>query len=166
MSKQSEIAIGAGTIALAVLMGIGATQIKNEVVYSGVGAAFLPWVLAAALTLCGVLLIVQATSGGFRSLPEGHEDTAPPYWVGLAWLSAGLLLNAATITHVGFIPSCSVLFALAAHGFRRSMGAGRATLADWLRDVLVGAAIAAPVYWLFTKLLGLNLPGLTSSGWI
>jgi putative tricarboxylic transport membrane protein len=26
--------------------------------------------------------------------------------------------------------------------------------------------IAAPVYWLFTQLLAVNLPGLTASGWL
>jgi len=26
--------------------------------------------------------------------------------------------------------------------------------------------IAAPVYWAFTKFLGINLPGLTQSGWL
>ena len=30
----------------------------------------------------------------------------------------------------------------------------------------IGLAIAAPVYWMFTKLLAINLPGLTSTGWI
>jgi putative tricarboxylic transport membrane protein len=165
-TRRSEIALGAGAIGLGALMAIGAAQIKSDAGYSGVGAGFLPWLMAAAMALCGVLLIVQAASGGFRAMPEGSDELPPPYWVGMAWLSAGLLLNAALITRVGFIPSCSLLFVLAARGFRLSMGAGRATLADWVRDVLVGAALSAPVYWLFTKLLGLNLPGLTSSGWI
>jgi putative tricarboxylic transport membrane protein len=165
-SKRSEIGLGAGAIGLGALMAVGAAQIKSEAGYAGVGAGFLPWLMAATMALCGVLLIVQATTGGFRAMPEGSDDIPPPYWVGMAWLSAGLLLNAALITHVGFIPSCSLLFVLAARGFRLSMGAGRATLSDWVRDILVGAALSAPVYWLFTKLLGLNLPGLTSSGWI
>jgi putative tricarboxylic transport membrane protein len=26
--------------------------------------------------------------------------------------------------------------------------------------------IAAPVYWLFSKLLSINLPGLTQTGWL
>ena len=36
-------------------------------------------------------------------------------------------------------------------------------LYKWLA---IGAAIAAPVYWMFTKLLAINLPGLTSTGWL
>ena len=33
-------------------------------------------------------------------------------------------------------------------------------------DLGTGLAIALPVYWLFTKLLAINLPGLTGTGWI
>ena len=36
----------------------------------------------------------------------------------------------------------------------------------WLVDAAIGAAIAAPVYWMFTKQLAINLPGLTNTGWI
>jgi putative tricarboxylic transport membrane protein len=36
----------------------------------------------------------------------------------------------------------------------------------WAVDMATGAAIASPVYWMFTKLLAINLPGLTSSGWL
>jgi len=166
MSKRSEAGIGAGIIGLAVLIAIGAAQVKGEAGYSGVGADFMPWLVAGALTLCGVLLIAQAMRGGYRAMPEDYASTPAPHWVGMAWLSAGLLLNAALITHIGFIASCALLFTLAARGFRLSMGAGRARAVDWARDVLVGAAISAPVFWMFTKLLGLTLPGLTSSGWI
>ena len=31
---------------------------------------------------------------------------------------------------------------------------------------MIGMAIAAPVYWMFTKFLAINLPGLTSTGWL
>ncbi len=30
----------------------------------------------------------------------------------------------------------------------------------------IGLAIAAPVYWAFTQFLAINLPGLTSTGWL
>ena len=31
---------------------------------------------------------------------------------------------------------------------------------------VTGVVIAAPTYWLFTKFLAVNLPGLTGTGWI
>ena len=39
-------------------------------------------------------------------------------------------------------------------------------LAQSAIDLGTGLAIALPVYWLFTKLLAINLPGLTGTGWI
>ena len=30
----------------------------------------------------------------------------------------------------------------------------------------IGFAIAAPVFWMFTQLLAINLPGITSTGWL
>ena len=93
------------------------------------------------------------------------------YWPGFAWMSAGLLANAALITTIGFILSCSLCFALAVRGLRHADHHGgvtpaRGEVAQTARDSLIGMAIAAPVYWMFTKLLAINLPGLTNTGWI
>jgi putative tricarboxylic transport membrane protein len=33
-------------------------------------------------------------------------------------------------------------------------------------DAIAGAVLSAPVYWMFTKFLAINLPGLTNTGWI
>ena len=98
----------------------------------------------------------------------GYAGVGPAF---LPWVIAGafalcgalLLLQAGS---VGFIPSCALLFMLAARGFRQSMGIARPGIAGFVHDLLVGAAISAPVYWLFTKVLGLTLPGITSSGWL
>ena len=156
--------IGAGVLALAALLAYGAVGISGEAGYSGVGSNFLPWVVAGVLALCGGWLLFQARSGGFRDSeePSGAEHGD---WRGFAWASAGLLANALLITKIGFILSCALCFVLAARGLRLSEG--RPTpLAGMASDALVGLAIAAPVFWMFTKVLGINLPGLTASGWI
>ena len=83
-------------------------------------------------------------------------------------MSAGLLSNAALITTIGFILSCTLCFALAVRGLRTAE-ADKVVGFDvkqFIKDLLIGAAIAAPVYWMFTKLLAINLPGLTTTGWI
>jgi len=38
----------------------------------------------------------------------------------------------------------------------------------WINALWLGAglAIAAPVFWMFTQFLAINLPGITSTGWL
>lgn len=156
--------VGAGVLLLAALLAAGAVGISSDAGYSGVGPNFLPWAVAAALAACGAWLLWEARTGGFRAgeEPSGAEQGD---WRCFAWTSAGLLANALLITHIGFVFSCALCFVLAVRGLRlaegRPAGAGVA-----LRDALVGLAIAAPVYWTFTKLLAINLPGLTATGWL
>jgi putative tricarboxylic transport membrane protein len=57
-------------------------------------------------------------------------------------------------------------FVLAVRGLRLSEGKVAGGLRQTLTDVLTGLLIAAPVYWLFSKLLAINLPGLTQTGWL
>ena len=156
--------VGLGVLLLALGLAVGALFIPANAGYAGVGPNFLPWVVSAALGMCGVLLIRKARRGGFLHMEEhGGEH---PYWAGFAWMSAGMLLNAALITRIGFILSCALCFVLAARGLRSAQGSDRPGLRCWLMDTLVALMIAAPVYWMFTKFLGINLPGLTESGWL
>jgi putative tricarboxylic transport membrane protein len=160
MSKRGYASIGAGTVVLGLLMGAGATQIGGAAGYGGVGPAFLPWLVAGVLVLLGLALMRQA-----RTQPESSSEEFDARRVAMAWVSAGLLANAALIEHIGFIASCAVLFALAARGFRIGADA-RPSWADAGRDLVLGVLISAPVFWLFTRVLGLNLPGLVKGGWI
>jgi len=84
----------------------------------------------------------------------------------LAWVSAGVLANAALVTRIGFVLSCALCFALAVRGLRGAEGRPAGGVRQTLVDVVGGSLISLPVYWLFTKLLAINLPGLTGSGWI
>ena len=164
-AELAELVIGAGTLLLGVSLGAGALFIPSAAGYAGVGPNFLPWVVAGVLVLCGAGLIWEASSGGFREREE-PSGAAQSDWRGFAWVSAGLLLNAATITTIGFILSCTLCFVLAVRGFHRVEGRPRASIAQWFKDAAIGFAIAAPVYWMFSKLLAINLPGLTNTGWL
>lgn len=161
----TETAVGVGTVALGAGLAFVATKISSAAGYAGVGPNFLAWVVAVMLLAGGVLLVWQARSGGFREREE-PSGAAAGYWPGFAWVSAALLLNAAVITTVGFILSCVLCFVLAARGFKSAEGRRDMSPRTWLLDTAVGFAIAAPVYWMFSKLLGINLPALTSTGWI
>ena len=66
---------------------------------------------------------------------------------------------------IGFILSCALCFVLAARGLRMAAGEDGGPR-SWLTDAFTGLLIASPVYWMFTKFLAINLPGLTQSGWL
>ncbi|MBS0437585.1 MAG: tripartite tricarboxylate transporter TctB family protein [Proteobacteria bacterium] len=157
--------LGVGTLTLGALLAAGATQISAEAGYAGVGPNFLPWVVAVALMLCGGFLVWEARSGGFREMEE-PSGAANGFWPGFAWVSAGILANAALITTLGFILSCALCFVLAVRGFKAAEGRPDRSPKAWLVDALIGIAIAAPVFWMFTQLLAISLPGLTTTGWL
>lgn len=137
--------IGVGTLVLAAVMAVGASQISSDAGYGGVGPNFVPWVVAVVLAVCGGLLIWESVSGGFREL-EVPSGEARGYWPGFGWVTAGMLLNAALITRIGFILSCTLCFVLAVRGFKASQGAPDWSPKAFGKDALVGACIAAPVY--------------------
>jgi putative tricarboxylic transport membrane protein len=87
-------------------------------------------------------------------------------WRALAWVSAGILANASLITRAGFVLSCALCFVLAVRGLRLCEGKPAGGVRQVLIDAFTGLAIAAPAFWLFTKVLAINLPGLTATGWI
>ena len=142
----------------------GALKIPGEAGYGGVGPNFLPWVVSAVLLVCGILIVREALSGGFRDM-EAPSGADRAWWPGLVWVSAGLLANASLITTIGFILSCTLCYLLAVQGLRRAQGQapGAGSIAV---DAVTGAAISAPVFWAFTQFLAISLPGLTNTGWI
>ncbi|MEP7298917.1 MAG: tripartite tricarboxylate transporter TctB family protein [Burkholderiales bacterium] len=163
--KRPQALVGAGTFATGAMFVIGALTIKSDAGYSGVGPNFLPWVVGLALLACGAFLVYEARTGGYREMEE-PSGAASGHWRGFAWVSVGILANAALITTIGFILSCSLCFVLAVRGFKSAEGRLDLRPKAWLVDAAIGAAIAAPVYWMFTQLLAINLPGLTSTGWL
>ncbi|MDD2546159.1 MAG: tripartite tricarboxylate transporter TctB family protein [Burkholderiaceae bacterium] len=164
-STLLQTLVGLGVLVLALGLAFGAASVSSEAGYGGVGPNFLPWVVSAVLGICGVLCVVQARSGGFRHLEEASGDPRG-HWPGFVWVSAGLLLNALLITTLGFILSCALCFVLAVRGFKSAEGRVDRRLGGWLQDLLIGVAVAAPVYWMFTQFLAINLPGLTNTGWL
>ncbi len=174
IKKNQEIILSFVVIALALGLALGASGISSEAGYAGIGPNFLPLLVSAGLFLCGGFLFWEAWSGGFRNVPDSDPSEAtqePPCWSGMVWMSAGLLLSAALITTIGFILSCALCFACAAHGLRQAVASpseseSPPSIRSWFIDVILGLAISAPVFWMFTKFLAISLPGLTQSGWL
>ena len=164
-SSLPQTLIGAGVLLVGLGLATGALNIASDAGYGGVGPNFLPWLVSVALVLCGAFMVREAQTGGFRFMDE-PAGAPSAYWSGFVWVSSGLLANAALITTIGFIFSCTLCFVLAVQGLRGAEGAAKQNSNTWLKDILIGLAISAPVYWMFTKFLAINLPGLTLTGWI
>ena len=164
-ATRMQTVVAVGVLLTAAALALGAIDIPSNAGYSGVGPNFLPWLVAAVLALCGCVLLWEALSGGFRAMeePNGAARADKPAFV---WVSAGLLLNAALITTVGFILSCTLCYVLAVQGLRRAAGQDAGTVRTWAVDGVTGVLISAPVYWTFTQFLAINLPGLTQTGWL
>lgn len=157
--------MGLAALGVSALLAWGALAIPSDAGYAGVGPDFLPWLVTVAMAICGSFLIWEAFTGGYRHMEE--PSGAPRGdWHAFAWVSAGVLGNAALITTLGFIVSCALCFVLAVRGLRISEGKAGGGLVKTVQDGVTGVLIAAPTYWLFTKLLAVNLPGLTATGWI
>jgi putative tricarboxylic transport membrane protein len=164
ISKTFQTSVSVGVILLALGLAFGALSIPSDAGYAGVGPNFLPWLVAVALFVCGLIMLYKARNGGFRNMDESTGEK--PYWPGFIWMSGGLLVNAALITTIGFIFSCTLCFAMASRGLRNAEGRPNQGIRTWLTDLAIGLTISAPVYWMFTKFLAINLPGLTSTGWL
>ena len=164
-ATRMQTVVAVGVLLTAAALALGAIDIPSNAGYSGVGPNFLPWLVAGVLALCGGVLLWEARLGGFRAMeePNGAARADKPAFV---WVSAGLLLNAALITTVGFILSCTLCYALAVQGLRRAAGQDAGTARTWAVDGVTGVLISAPVYWTFTQFLAINLPGLTQTGWL
>ncbi|WP_088278341.1 tripartite tricarboxylate transporter TctB family protein [Ideonella sp. A 288] len=163
--RTHQLLVGGGALLIGAALAWGAIDIPSNAGYAGVGPNFLPWVVAAALLLCGALLVWEAASGGYREMDE-PSGAASGDWTALAWVAAGVVANAALITTLGFILSCTLCFMLAVRGLRASEGKPHGGARGLAIDFVTGFLIAGPAFWLFTKLLAINLPGLTATGWI
>lgn len=160
-----QTAVGAGVLAVGLLMMWGATSIPSDAGYSGVGPSFLPWLVSAVLVLCGGMLVWHAQTGGYQSMEE-PSGAARGDWPALAWVAAGVVANASLITTVGFIISCALCYVLAVRGLRLAEGKTSGGVVGTAKDLGVGLAISAPVFWLFTRVLAVNLPAITTTGWL
>lgn len=105
-----------------------------------------PEVSNAYPALVGLGLLV---SGGLLLARRGVEARAPGNRRALGLVGLGAIADVALMEPLGFVVASSVLFVCAARGF----GSRR-----WVRDAILGVALSASAYLLFTRGLSLPLP--------
>lgn len=153
--NPGELLVALALAALGVFVIAGTQDISAGGGYSQVGPRAFPYLIGAGLLILGGILSWQAVSGGWRNVPLDDNHEAPD-WIAFAILSAGILLHMASIAWAGFVLASTFLFALVARGF----GSRRL-----FRDILVGLIVATLAFFLFTRGLGLTLPGGLLGGW-
>jgi putative tricarboxylic transport membrane protein len=142
-----EAAIGVGMLAFAAVVLWQTWTFPVSPLYAKIGPTLFAYITAAGLAVLALLLVVQAARGGWQ--PE-EEKEVPLDRRALGFVAAGLLVNAATITYLGFILASTMLFVLVAHGF--------GSRKPWW-DALIGFAVAVMAYFGFAKALGVNIGG-------
>jgi putative tricarboxylic transport membrane protein len=151
----AHLALGVFVFGVAAMLALGAWLLPSDKGYSIVGTHAFPLAVSLFMAVIGGGLILQALTGGFRLLePQAPPENAAPMStriVSVAWVSAGLLVDAFLIDHIGFVLASSLLFVAAARGF----GSKR-----WIANLGIGLALSWPVYIGFTQGLGLQLPAL------
>jgi putative tricarboxylic transport membrane protein len=110
--------------------------------YSPVSARTVPFILAGALLVLGLLTAVAGMRGSF---PKREKQDIPP----MLWLIGGLALQLLTMKTLGFSIATGLMFAAAARGF------GRGPL--WV-TIPVGIVFSFVVWVVFAKGLQLTLP--------
>jgi putative tricarboxylic transport membrane protein len=132
--------------ALLMLAGIavgGATYMaESRTGYSPVSARTVPFILAGALLVLGLLTVF---AGIRRRFPKREKQDIPP----MLWLVGGLAVQLLTMKTLGFSIATGLLFAAAARGF------GRGPL--WM-TIPVGIVFSLVVWIIFAKGLQLTLP--------
>jgi putative tricarboxylic transport membrane protein len=135
----------------------GALSLPQAATYAVVGPGLFPAVIGAGLVLLGILLLV-AVARGEPFEPQDAEDTdatrAPSRAAFWTTVAAGAL-PVFVIRPLGFPIAAAIAFALTARGF----GSRRLVL-----DLGVGLLLGAVCWLLFSRLLGLSLPGFPPLG--
>ena len=149
--------LGVAVIAWGLVWLYGALSLPQAATYAVVGPGFFPAVIGAGLVLLGVLLLV-AVARGERFEPQDVEDAdatrAPSRAAFWTTVAAGVI-PVFVIRPLGFPIAAALTFALTALAF----GSRRLLL-----DVGVGLLLGVACWLLFSRLLGLSLPGFPPLG--
>ncbi len=143
-----NLALGAILFLLAVLVAVETFSLTPPTQQATVGPAFFPLLIALGLAANAAALLWQALRGRVSADQWLKHDMAP-----MLIVLAGLVLQMALLTTVGWIVATTLLFATVARAF----GSRRIVL-----DLLIGFLLSAASFYMFNEVLGLSLP----QGWI
>lgn len=136
---------GSAVVALGVAVVVASQQIKTGFTYDVVGPAMFSNLIGVGLILSGAASVISARRASLEDLPDQPKLTLWP--VGL--ISAALLLEAALISRLGWIPVVATMFLAGTYAF----GDRRV-----LSNAVIGLVLATVILLVFTLGLGIDLP--------
>lgn len=138
--------VGLGLVGLSALTVLSTAGMKIAPTYSKVGPQVFPYAAAIVIGALGLLFVWQALTGhADRLLPDTEETD----FRALAAVGIGFVLFILTLEALGFVFAATLLFTAVARGF----GSRRI-----LRDAMIGLAVGGTAFFVFTRLLDLQLP--------
>jgi putative tricarboxylic transport membrane protein len=149
---KAELGVAAGVVVLGGFLLVETTTINAPATSNALGPRFFPTFIGFLLLGCGVWLAVDVLRGG-RGDPEAGEDidlSRSSDWRSVGLVSAVFLLHALLLAPLGWPIAGALLF----WGVAASLGSR-----NWLRDGAVSVLLAVAVYLIFTRALGVYLPG-------
>jgi putative tricarboxylic transport membrane protein len=155
--KPRPWGLGVAVIGFGLVWLYGALSLPQAATYAVVGPGLFPAVIGAGLVVLGVLLLA-AVARGEPFEPQETEDADPsrrPSPAALWTTTAAGIVPLLLIRPLGFPLAAAVTFALTARAF----GSRRL-----LADVAVGVLLGVACWLLFSRVLGLSLPGFPPLG--
>jgi putative tricarboxylic transport membrane protein len=145
-NSKAGLWIGLVLLGVAAVIAWNTSQMRVAPTYAKVGPQIFPYLTALALAASGGFFILQTIgSGRERIIPDTDETD----WRAVIAISVGFLFEIVFINLLGFVLSASVLFIAVAYGF----GSRR-----YVRDILTALILSSLAFFVFTRLLNLQLP--------
>ena len=149
--------LGGAVIGLGLVWLHGGLSLPQVATYAVVGPGFFPSVIGAGLVVLGLLLLVAVARGEpFQPQEAEDADVSRPASRAAFWMTvAAGVIPVFVIRPLGFPIAATLAFALTARAF----GSRRIAL-----DLGVGFLLGVACWLVFSRLLGLTLPGFPSLG--
>ena len=152
--KTSAVVMALAIMALGAFVSYDSMTGLTGPGYAQVGPGVFPVIVGIGLLLAGGGLLAVAIRGQWRVTwvdlaPSAGSGPSAASLRGLMLVAAALALNVVLFAPLGFIAASAVLFACVSS----ALGSKRFVL-----DVVIGVGLAAAIYIVFTKGLGLQLP--------
>jgi putative tricarboxylic transport membrane protein len=143
--------VAVALLALGLLVLYQTFQISQGGGYSAVGPRFFPLIVAVGLIALSIIFLLRATVLPDVGLAQqAAAEQAATHWPTVGLTALALVVYAFALGLLGYIVATALFFPAVA----RILGSRRPA-----RDLLIGIALGTVVFVVFTRLLGVRLPG-------